>query len=165
MGRFAKNTRLDRGAIKSSAYTVRLPNGTSTVLPRTPAAGDIYFNTSTNKVTFYDSSAYQNLARTGRVTIVKDYFIGNGSTTAFSSMSYAVTDPTSIMVFIGGVYQEPYINYTCNGTSTITFTSAPPAPGSNPNRIVILHGIPSNDADQTNPVVTNFNGVIDGGTY
>lgn len=55
------------------------------------------------------------------------------------------SDPTSIAVFIGGVYQQPTTNYTVSGT-TISFTSAPPAPGINPNRITIIHNLNSTNA-------------------
>jgi hypothetical protein len=57
-------------------------------------------------------------------------------------MSQAETDPTAIIVTIGGVYQQPTTHYTVSGT-TITFTGAPPAPGVNPNQIVIVHNINS----------------------
>jgi hypothetical protein len=160
MGRFVKNVRLESGA-----YVVQLPRGTASIGPAQPATGVIRYDDDTDRVIYYNGTEYKVLTRAGRVTIVKDYFVGDGTASAFSPMSYAVSDATSIMVFVGGVYQEPSINYTVDGTTTITFTSPPPAPGINPNRIVVLHGLASNDVDQTNPVAANFNGIIDGGTY
>ena len=62
------------------------------------------------------------------------------------TMQQAESDPSAIAVFIGGVYQQPNSNYTVNGTTSITFTSPPPAPGVNPNQIVIIHNINSTDA-------------------
>jgi hypothetical protein len=61
-------------------------------------------------------------------------------------MSKAESDENAILVQIGGVYQQPNINYTVNGTTSITFTSPPPAPGVNPNKIVVIHNLNSTDA-------------------
>jgi hypothetical protein len=63
-------------------------------------------------------------------------------------MEQAVESSDEIMVFIGGVYQMPDINYTVSAT-TITFTSPPPAPtapGSNTNKIVVIHNLNSTAA-------------------
>ena len=59
-------------------------------------------------------------------------------------MSQSESDATAIAVFIGGVYQIPTTNYTVSGT-TITFTSAPPAPSlpNSPNTIIVIHNINS----------------------
>jgi hypothetical protein len=58
-------------------------------------------------------------------------------------MAQTELDASAVAVFIGGVYQQPNVNYTVNGTTTITFTSPPPAPGVNLNQIVIIHNINS----------------------
>jgi len=50
-------------------------------------------------------------------------FTGDGSTTAFT-LSYTVANPTSLIVTIGNVIQEPTTAYTVAGT-TLTCTSAP----------------------------------------
>jgi hypothetical protein len=77
---------------------------------------------------------------------VVDDLVGDGTTTNFT-MSQAETDPTAIVVTIGGVYQLPGTSYTVSGT-TISFTSAPPAPSlpNSPNRINIIHNINSTNA-------------------
>jgi hypothetical protein len=72
---------------------------------------------------------------------VIDPFIGDGLTQTFT-MSQSETDAKDVAVFIGGVYQQPTINYTVNGLG-ITFTSAPPAPGVNPNTIIVIHNLNS----------------------
>ena len=50
-------------------------------------------------------------------------FTGDGSTTAFT-LSYSVANPTSLIVTIGNVIQEPTTAYTVAST-TLTCTSAP----------------------------------------
>ena len=79
------------------------------------------------------------------MSIVVDEFTGDGSTTTFT-MSQAESSDSAILVSIGGVYQQPTTNYTTDGTTTITFTSPPPAPGVNPNKIVVVHNLNSTNA-------------------
>ena len=72
-----------------------------------------------------------------------DNFSGDGSTATFT-MSQAESDATAIAVFVGGVYQQPTTNYTVNGSTTITFLSAPPQyTGTSPTSIVVIHNINS----------------------
>jgi hypothetical protein len=66
-----------------------------------------------------------------------DQFSGNGSTTAFT-LTYAPASPTSIIVAISGVVQNPNL-YSVIGT-TLTFSPAPPA-GTN-NISVLYLGLP-----------------------
>ena len=79
------------------------------------------------------------------MSIVVDEFTGDGVTTQFV-MSQAESSESAVLVSIGGVYQQPTTNYTVDGTTTITFTSPPPAPGVNPNKIVVVHNLNSTDA-------------------
>jgi hypothetical protein len=66
-----------------------------------------------------------------------DQFSGDGSTTAFT-LTYAPASPTSIIVAISGVVQNPNL-YSVIGT-TITFSPAPP---SGTNNISVLYlGLP-----------------------
>jgi hypothetical protein len=66
-----------------------------------------------------------------------DQFSGNGTTTAFT-LTYAPAGPTSIIVSISGVVQNPNL-YSVIGT-TITFSPAPPT-GTN-NISVLYLGLP-----------------------
>jgi hypothetical protein len=66
-----------------------------------------------------------------------DQFSGDGSTTAFT-LTYAPAGPTSIMVAISGVVQNPNL-YSVIGT-TLTFSPAPPT-GTN-NIAVLYLGLP-----------------------
>ena len=135
MGHFLKNPDLAPGALGA-----KLPIGSNT-LSDAPVTGLIRFNSSNNRIEFYYNGAWNQVAKIGSVQLAVDNFSGDGSTTAFT-MTQAESDPTAVAVFIGGVYQQPTTNYTVNGT-TITFTSPPPAPGVNPNQIVIIHNINS----------------------
>ena len=137
MGRLLKNPDIAYGALG-----VTLPIGTNT-LSDAPVTGLIRFNSSNNRIEFYYNNAWNQVAKIGAVQLVVDNFNGNGTTTAFT-MSQAESDPTAISVFVGGVYQQPTTNYTVNGSTTITFLSAPPQyTGTSPTSIVVIHNINS----------------------
>ena len=140
MGRYLKNTQLEGGS-----YAVQLPLGSNSIGPDVPQNGQIRFNTSNNRVELFFGSAWNQVAKIGTVAIVVDEFTGDGMATTFT-MSQAESSDGAILVSIGGVYQQPTTNYTTNGTTTITFTGPPPAPGVNPNKIVVVHNLNSTDA-------------------
>ena len=137
MGRLLKNPDIAYGALG-----VTLPIGTNT-LSDAPVTGLIRFNSSNNRIEFYYNNAWNQVAKIGAVQLVVDNFNGDGTTTAFT-MSQTESDPTAISVFVGGVYQQPTTNYTVNGTTSITFLSAPPQyTGTSPTSIVVIHNINS----------------------
>ena len=140
MGRYLKNTQLEGGS-----YAVQLPLGSSSVGPDVPVNGQIRFNQSNTRVELFYNSVWNTIAKVGTVAIVVDEFTGDGVLTAFT-MSQAESSDSAILVSIGGVYQQPKTNYTTDGTTTITFTSPPPAPGVNPNKIVVVHNLNSTNA-------------------
>ena len=140
MGRYLKNTQLEGGS-----YAVQLPMGSNSIGPEVPVNGQIRFNTSTNKVELFFAGVWNQVAKIGTVSIVVDEFTGDGVQTDFT-MSQAESSDSAVLVSIGGVYQQPTTNYTTNGTVTITFTSPPPAPGVNPNKIVVVHNLNSTNA-------------------
>ena len=140
MGRYLKNTQLEGGS-----YAVQLPLGSSSVGPDVPVNGQIRFNQSNTRVELFYNSVWNTIAKVGTVSIVVDEFTGDGVLTAFT-MSQAESSDSAILVSIGGVYQQPTTNYTTDGTTTITFTSPPPAPGVNPNKIVVVHNLNSTNA-------------------
>jgi len=139
MGRLLKNPDIVQGALG-----VRLPIATS-AQSDSPVNGVIRFNTTNSKIEFYYNGAWSQVAKIGSVSLLVDDLTGDGSTTMFL-MQKAETDPKAIAVFVGGVYQQPDNNYTVDGTLYITFTSPPPAPGVNPNKITIIHNLNSTDA-------------------
>jgi hypothetical protein len=136
MARFFKNPQLAPGATG-----VVLPIVPSSAYGDAPTPGLIRFNQASNRIEIYYNNAWSQVAKIGSVQLVVDSLIGDGLTQIFS-MTQAETDPTAIAVFIGGVYQQPTTNYTVSGLS-ITFSSPPPAPGVNPNTIIIIHNINS----------------------
>jgi len=140
MARFLKNAQLT-----SSSHAIQLPIGSSVLGPDAPVDAQLRFNTTNNRIEFYYNGSWYKVAHIGSVQLVVDSFNGDGVSYVFT-MQQAESDPSAIAVFIGGVYQQPNSNYTVNGTTSITFTSPPPAPGVNPNQIVIIHNINSTDA-------------------
>ena len=140
MGRYLKNRQATQGE-----YAVILPVGSSTVGPQNPENGMIRWNSSTKRVEFWYETGWQTVAKVGSVGLEVDEFTGDNSTTTFT-MSQAESDASAVLVQIGGVYQQPNVSYTMDGSTTITFTSAPPAPGANPNKVVVVHNINSTDA-------------------
>jgi hypothetical protein len=140
MGRYLKNTQIEGGS-----YAIQLPLGSNSVGPDVPQNGQIRFNTSNNRIEMFFGSSWNQVAKIGSVAIVVDEFTGDGVTTEFT-MSQAESSESAVLVSIGGVYQQPTTNYTVDGSTTITFTSPPPAPGVNPNKIVVVHNLNSTDA-------------------
>jgi hypothetical protein len=138
MGRFLKNTQLVGGS-----YAVQLPLGTTTVGPSSPVEGQIRYNLTTTRIEYYAQGTWNTLPRAGNVTIVTDNFVGTGSQSSFL-MSKPESDANSILVFVGGIYQQPNISYTVS-SNTITFTAPPPAPvnPSSPITINVIHNLNS----------------------
>ena len=120
-----------------------LPVGSTAERTVSPRAGKIRFNTDSNALEYYDNtlSQWESLPKAGKVTITKDSFTGDGSTTVFN-MSVTPSNEETIFVFVGNVYQNPGVAYTVIG-SNITFSGAPP----DTHTIVILHGFDNNQPD------------------
>lgn len=111
--------------------------------------GMVRLNLASGKIEYAINNVWRSMARVGTTLLQLQDTVGDGTTTDFV-LDYTVATESDIIVFVGGVYQQPLISYTLStsvGTSTITFTSPPPAPGSNPNRIVVIYNINSTDAD------------------
>lgn len=138
MARFLKNPQLAPGATGAV-----LPIVPSSAYGDAPVSGLIRFNQASSRIEFFYNNSWSQVAKIGSVQLVTDSFSGDGSTTTFT-MSQIESDPTAIAVFVGGVYQQPTTNYTVNGTTAITFTSAPPAvTGISPTAIIVIHNINS----------------------
>jgi hypothetical protein len=128
-------------AKKSSKASSPATGGTAS-RPASPNAGDFRFNSDTNKVEYYDSSAWQNLSRSGNAAISKTTVVtGDGTTTAFTNFfTTAPSDENNVLVVVGNVIQEPDAAYTISGRD-ITFTSPPP----NTHRIYAIEGLDATD--------------------
>jgi hypothetical protein len=150
MGRWVKNPKIDGGAL-----TVEIPHVTTSQRPA-GKNGQIIYNTTTSTYQSFIGSQWYNVSTAaGTKTITVDTFQGDGSTQTFgngvgntldgstaANLSFSVADEEDILVFIGGVYQIPNVNYTVSG-NTITFGSVVSANDgiSNDHIITIIHGL------------------------
>ena len=82
MGRFIKNSAVTSLKDESTG-SITLPSG-STADRSFPDIGDIRFNTDTTALEFYDGTQWDDVAVQGNVTITKDSFVGDGSTSVFT---------------------------------------------------------------------------------
>ena len=141
MGRLVKNPK----TASPGAESITLPTGPTASRPATPSPGTIRFNTTNNKLEVYNSSTWRTVGSEGVVTITKDTFTGDGSTTIFGALSFSKASGTekTVQVFVGNVHQNPGIAYTFDGGTDITFTSPPP----DSHTIVILYGFDSTVAE------------------
>ena len=117
--------------------------GSSVPLQLDAAAGsDSTVNlTEGTGITLTQNSATEvTIASAAGVTISKDQFTVNNSTTAFT-LSTTPTSADNLNIFISGVYQNSKdsggtANYTVAGT-TLTFATAPPTTATNGIEVVI----------------------------
>jgi hypothetical protein len=135
-GKYVKNPEV----VGFSAGAIRVPVGTSADRPTAPINGQLRYNTTANVMEMYVNSAWATLGVVGLVTITKDTFTGDGSTTAYT-MSISVANVQDIIVHVGNVHQNPDVAYTVSGT-TLTFTSPPPET----HTIIVQHGYNSTSA-------------------
>ena len=136
MGRFIKNSIMS--SVKGQRIGgTNIPAGGTVERPSDSIEGTTRFNTDTDNLEVYNGTGFDAIAKEGDVTITKDGFTGDGSTTAYT---LSVTPPSenSILVFVGNVFQNPGVAFTLSG-ATITFSSAPPLS----HTIVVLHGFNS----------------------
>ena len=136
MGRLVKNPKITQSAAKA----IGVPVGATADRSANPIAGDLRFNTDTDKLEIFNGAEFKSVAKEGNISITQDSFTGDGSTTAFTMSTSVTSNQTQrIVVAVGNVYQNPASAYTLSGT-TITFTS-PPA---NAETITVIHGLDSN---------------------
>ena len=124
---------LQAGAKVGSSVPLQLDaaTGTDSAVNLTEGTGITLTQTSATEVT---------IASAAGVTMTKDQFTGNNSTTAFT-LSVTPTAADNLNIFISGVYQNSLdssgtANYTVAGT-TLTFATAPPTTAANGIEVVI----------------------------
>ena len=124
---------LQAGAKAGSSVPLQLDaaTGTDSAVNLTEGTGITLTQTSATEVT---------IASAAGVTMTKDQFTGNNSTTAFT-LSVTPTAAANLNIFISGVYQNSKdsggtANYTVSGT-TLTFATAPPTTVANGIEVVI----------------------------
>lgn len=139
MGRYIKNTQVETGS-----YAVRMPHSVSSIGPSSPVNGMIKYDDTTNNLQFYKNAAWNNVPKVGSVEIVKDTYVAVSPSITYGPMSYSYASgkETSVLIFIGNVFQNPGVAYTFDGSNNVTFTSVPPDGQS----IVILHNFNSTNA-------------------
>jgi hypothetical protein len=132
MGRFLKNREL-----RSGSYSIRLPMGSSAVGPDSPVSGLIRYNITLDRFEYYAIDRWRQLAQGDALGAVKDTFYGDGVLRTFGPMlvSYDIGNEIQILVFVGGVFQNPGDAFTVDA-DMITFTSTPP----DQHPIIVLHG-------------------------
>jgi hypothetical protein len=126
--------------IKTGSSAIQLPIGSTADRPAAPVNGQIRFNTDVQRFEIY-YNAWQQIAINGNVTIPKDTFTGDGTTTLFT-LSYIPPSSTSILVFVGNVAQNPDDAFTLAGAN-ITFSNPPPSG----QTVVVFHKFNSTDAN------------------
>ena len=136
MGRFIKYFDLAEGH-----NSVTLPQGTTADAPVNPDSGAIRFNTSINKLEYYNGTAW--VALTGGVggvgTITVDSMTLDGLTPTYAYTFPSALEPLSdenVLVFIEGVFQKSS-TYTISG-STITLSAV--VSGDNGKTLTVIHG-------------------------
>lgn len=113
-------------------------SGVSVELPIPEANKLIGWNQGANALQNIDSQTLATIVAFG--TANADMFDGDGSTTQFT-LSDNPGALNNLDVSIGGVTQTPLLDYTWNGGTTITFTSAPPA-GTDNILVRYMQGLP-----------------------
>jgi len=136
MGRFIKYFELADGH-----NSVTLPQGTTANAPVNPDSGAIRFNTSINKLEYYNGTAW--VALSGGVggvgTITVDSITIDGLTPVYAYAFPSGLVPLSeenVLVFIEGVFQKSS-TYTISG-STITLSAV--LIGDNGKTLTVIHG-------------------------
>jgi hypothetical protein len=146
MGRYAKSTDLN-----GSKVFVQLPKGTTTEQPSSPYGGMIRFNTSLNKLEYYNGTSWLALSggAGGAATITVDTFtILNEDSSgtprdSYSPLSLTPAADQNVLVFLGGVYQPPSA-YNINTDSTSPYIKMLAlVSGDIGSSLVVIHGFDS----------------------
>jgi hypothetical protein len=146
MGRYAKSTDLN-----GSKVFVQLPKGTTTEQPSSPYGGMIRFNTSLNKLEYYNGTSWLALSggAGGAATITVDTFTildedSSGTPRdSYSPLSLTPAADQNVLVFLGGVYQPPSA-YNINTDSTSPYIKMLAlVSGDIGSSLVVIHGFDS----------------------
>ena len=87
---------LKRGRTTTYNRTINISAGTTAERPSSGVNGDIRFNTDTNRVEYFDGSAFRSVTPQGTKNIIKDgNSVGDGSTTVFSNFFATAPVPPS----------------------------------------------------------------------
>ena len=133
MGRFVKNFSIAEGHT-----SIGLPSGPTASQPADANAGSLRYNTTLNSFEFYNGTSWVQVtgAVGGKHTITRDSFTLDGSTLAYTPLSYEPSADQNVLVYIDGIFQNDS-QYNISGT-TITLTSILEA--DNGKTLTVLHG-------------------------
>jgi len=133
MGRFVKNFSLADGH-----ETLGIPSGPTATQPADATLGALRYNTTLNSFEFYNGTNFVQVtgAVGGKHTITRDSFTLDGSTLAYTPLSYEPSADQNVLVYIDGIFQNDS-QYNISGT-TITLTSILEA--DNGKTLTVLHG-------------------------
>jgi len=133
MGRFVKNF-----SIADGHETLGIPSGPTSTQPADATPGSLRYNTTLNSFEFYNGTNFVQVtgAVGGKHTITRDSFTLDGSTTAYSPLSFEPSADQNVLVFIDGIFQNDS-QYNISGT-TITLSSILEA--DNGKTLTVLHG-------------------------
>ena len=140
MGRYLKNPDLAQGALAA-----KLPVVPSSAYGDQPVDGLIRFNADSSKVEFFYNAVWNEVAKIGRVNIVKDSFTTANATTQYGPMtySYSAGQEANVVVYVGGVVQVPDTNYQFQGNAYFLLN---PTDGTSGQTITVIHNLNSTDA-------------------
>jgi hypothetical protein len=133
MGRFVKNFSIAEGH-----ETLGIPSGPTSTQPADATPGALRYNTTLNSFEFYNGTNFVQVtgAVGGKHTITRDSFTLDGSTTAYTPLSFEPSADQNVLVFIDGIFQNDS-QYNISGT-TITLSSILEA--DNGKTLTVLHG-------------------------
>ena len=133
MGRFVKNFSIAEGH-----ETLGIPSGPTATQPADATPGALRYNTTLNSFEFYNGTNFVQVtgAVGGKHTVTRDSFTLDGSTTAYTPLSFEPSADQNVLVFIDGIFQNDS-QYNISGT-TITLTSILEA--DNGKTLTVLHG-------------------------
>ena len=133
MGRYVKNF-----SIADGHTSVEIPSGPTTSQPADAPDGSLRYNTTLNSFEFYNGTNFVQVtgAVGGKHTITRDSFTLDGSTLAYTPLSFEPSADQNVLVFIDGIFQNDS-QYNISGT-TITLSSILEA--DNGKTLTVLHG-------------------------
>ena len=133
MGRHVKYREID-----GAANSILIPKGSTAEQPASPQAGQFRYNETVNGLEFYNGTQFVQLqgAVGASATITRDSFTLDGSTLAYTPLSFEPSADQNVLVFIDGIFQND-TQYNISGT-TITLSSILEA--DNGKTLVVLHG-------------------------
>jgi len=133
MGRFVKNF-----SIADGHTSIAIPSGPTASQPADATDGSLRYNTTLNSFEFYNGTSWVQVtgAVGGKHTITRDSFTLDGSTTAYTPLSFEPGADQNVLVFIDGIFQNDS-QYNISGT-TITLSSILEA--DNGKTLTVLHG-------------------------